>query len=610
LQPSAQYLVIVQLLIPVKQRLQTNVTREAFIADPTAWDRFKDGVIAKLGTTPQGVPYSRENVIIDSISTVSSRRMMLQGSEQEDAASERRLAAGILEISYWISLIKQNVNPANYAYSAAFAASHAAVVASVSTAEVRSSIEASLAATSTGIQVTALAPLVASSPAEVIVNVLQGPPTLAPTPADGISTAPPGWMQYAYIAAGCVLTIGAAAALIRCRKRLQGARKTEVSVSPGTPQQSSVKLVGTIDSLPAATSSTTTAEKGMEESQESEWASPAAEHSGAIDTTTADYAIDVREAEDSSSAFVKDDHALETDNAIIEQEQFSVLVQEESEPPLLDVPAIEEDQAAAAGSESESGAGESSADTTDDEEDAPAVAQMDTKVTAAAEEEASALEHLYQPARYMFEQVCAAQEFADSSKQVLIIAHSNFSQEVFAYAFADPEVTGEEEEEEEAKAVLLEPYKLPRYQPGEPVSAFVAVSDAERRSRYCVERVGEDERDYPGVMEMPVPLCVALKHPACAQGVGRLLGAMNFPMLLRDVIIDIWGIDIPDGNDAGPGPVWATATVDGIAYAVLERLCISKMQQQQDDGGDIAEVQIFARHPRSNMLALEHYTDQ
>ena len=60
-------------------------------------------------------------------------------------------------------------------------------------------------------------------------------------------------------------------------------------------------------------------------------------------------------------------------------------------------------------------------------------------------------------------------------------------------------------------------------------------------------------------------------------------------------------------------PRWATTTVDGIAYAVLERLCIS--QQQEDGGagaaaGSVAEVQMFARHPRSNMLALEHYTDQ
>ena len=108
---------------------------------------------------------------------------------------------------------------------------------------------------------------------------------------------------------------------------------------------------------------------------------------------------------------------------------------------------------------------------------------------------------------------------------------------------------------------------------------------------------------------MPVPQCVAAKYPAYAQGVGRFLGAVNLPLLMRDVIIDIWGI--PDGNEAGPGlgPVWATATVDGIAYAVLERLCISQQQQLDDSAGSVAEVQMFARHPRSNMLALEHYTD-
>ena len=85
------------------------------------------------------------------------------------------------------------------------------------------------------------------------------------------------------------------------------------------------------------------------------------------------------------------------------------------------------------------------------------------------------------------------------------------------------------------------------------------------------------------------------------------MGAVNIPMLLRDVIIDIWGVP-GSGDNAAMGPRWATATVDGIAYAVLERLCISK---QLDGSADsIAEVQIFARHPRSSMLTLEHYTDQ
>jgi hypothetical protein len=124
--------------------------------------------------------------------------------------------------------------------------------------------------------------------------------------------------------------------------------------------------------------------------------------------------------------------------------------------------------------------------------------------------------------------------------------------------------------------------------------------------------VGEEERDYPGVMEMPVPLCVAAKYPAYAQGVGRFLGAVNLPLLLRDVIIDIWGIS--DGNNAGPR--WATATVDGVAYAVLVRLCISKLLATDGSagpgggGGGIAEVQIFARHPRSNLPTTENYTDQ
>jgi hypothetical protein len=193
------------------------------------------------------------------------------------------------------------------------------------------------------------------------------------------------------------------------------------------------------------------------------------------------------------------------------------------------------------------------------------------------------------------------------SVQVVLLVHSNFSPEVISYVFTTPKATYDDDGGEERKeTALLQPYKIPCYQPDEPLPAFVAVSDAEMRSRYCVERVGDEERDYPGVMEMPVPHCVAAKHPACAQSVGRLIGAVNLPRLLRDVIIDIWGI--PGESEMHMGPCWATTTVDGIAYAVLERLCISK---QADDGaGAIAEVQMFARHPVSNMFVLERYADQ
>jgi hypothetical protein len=138
------------------------------------------------------------------------------------------------------------------------------------------------------------------------------------------------------------------------------------------------------------------------------------------------------------------------------------------------------------------------------------------------------------------------------------------------------------------------------------------LSEGEWLSRYLFERVGDEERDYPGVMEMSVPHCIAVKHPACAQGVGRFLGAVNLPLLMRDVIIDIWGMG---SGPSGPRARWATTTVDGIGHAVLERLCIDSNIGELLGGevaraGTVSEVQIFARHPRSNLLIAERYSDQ
>jgi hypothetical protein len=196
----------------------------------------------------------------------------------------------------------------------------------------------------------------------------------------------------------------------------------------------------------------------------------------------------------------------------------------------------------------------------------------------------------------------------------MFVAHSDFSPDVFAY------LSGTQDTGEAVTAVgpLLQIRKISPYQPESsmsapvPVPLSVAVSEREMRSRYRMSVVKDEERDYPGVMEMSVPHSVALRYPACAnaQCAGRFLGAVNFPLLMRDVIIDIWGVS---ESDREPVRAWATCTVDGVSHAVLERLCISKQQGGTGTGtgvlGAVEEVRMYARHPESNAMLMELYSD-
>jgi hypothetical protein len=255
------FLEVVQLLIPVRQRLQTDVSREAFIADLTALDKFKDGIVAQLGSSPRGVPYSRDNVVIDSITAVAARRSLhqLQGSAAagysdagEKEKQQRQLAAGgTLEISYWISLIEQNVKTDVYTSSPAFAAHFAAIVASLASPAMRSSIEAFLATSSTNIMVTALAPDVASSTSQIIVVVLQGPPTPAPSTSAAAASAEKeviGAEIAIYISVSVL--VSAAAALVAYRKKWgRGQSKVGVAVEPPSQDESGTKLVGTLHAV-------------------------------------------------------------------------------------------------------------------------------------------------------------------------------------------------------------------------------------------------------------------------------------------------------------------------------------------------------------------------
>ncbi len=129
-----------------------------------------------------------------------------------------------------------------------------------------------------------------------------------------------------------------------------------------------------------------------------------------------------------------------------------------------------------------------------------------------------------------------------------------------------------------------------------------AVSDSDLEHAFGARAEPASEREYKAVMEMPVPTFL-MSQAADGQTVdtmviGRFIGAFHLPMM-ASVIMDIWRV--PDGQDFA-GLCWATATIDGTKFAVLERVHII---QRDEPAGAVQAVSVFARHPLRGLLHTE-----
>ena len=78
----------------------------------------------------------------------------------------------------------------------------------------------------------------------------------------------------------------------------------------------------------------------------------------------------------------------------------------------------------------------------------------------------------------------------------------------------------------------------------------------------------------------------------------QLAGAVELP-LCPDVIIDVWMFQ-PDGQ---PPLYWATTSVDGIGFAVLERVFV--ISDSVWGLSQAVQVDLFARHPAKGFLLIE-----
>ena len=128
-------------------------------------------------------------------------------------------------------------------------------------------------------------------------------------------------------------------------------------------------------------------------------------------------------------------------------------------------------------------------------------------------------------------------------------------------------------------------------------SAGSAVMDEEVLKKFGTFEVVDDaERDYPGCKEIPVP-----KHLASSTAMGALLGSVALPFM-NDVIIDVWRV--PKTNIA-----WATTTISGVVFAVLERLDMEQIIDE-DIGDSCDLVHMLGIHPTKSKELKEIYENE
>ena len=152
------------------------------------------------------------------------------------------------------------------------------------------------------------------------------------------------------------------------------------------------------------------------------------------------------------------------------------------------------------------------------------------------------------------------------------------------------------------------------------------LSNYDYLTTYGPKIVPNHERDYPHIREMiePPTLNDIAEGIATATGlgplhgndnghkkvvhnnnesIGTLLGAIQLPMI-PDVIIDVW--QASSSNLGQRGRMWATTTIDGVSFSVIERIFM--ISQSNWGVSKVVQVDVFGRHPAKGYLVLEHVT--
>ena len=191
------------------------------------------------------------------------------------------------------------------------------------------------------------------------------------------------------------------------------------------------------------------------------------------------------------------------------------------------------------------------------------------------------------------------------AEQVMFVIHSNSIDDVIVYypsasSSADLISVAMLAEHEEAGAILT------------------PLGNMDTMMSYGPQIVPNHERDFPHVQELAAPLCMrnldnggagaaAISSRRASTGrvtededrenKGQLVGAVRLP-LTPDVIIDLWRL--PDGR------CWATTSVDGTSFVVLERIFVTS--EMSYSVSVVVAVDIYGRHAAKNHMLAEKIT--
>jgi len=205
-------------------------------------------------------------------------------------------------------------------------------------------------------------------------------------------------------------------------------------------------------------------------------------------------------------------------------------------------------------------------------------------ITAQAAEEALSLESKYTEESAMLVDI---RQGIGASGSVVLLVHSAKDKGVVVYVSRPDEAD-------------VEVGRIPEYLPGAGTKDMAELSGEAFIEQYEEVGVENAERDYPTVEEMIMPEFVAAWPASAPEGrlpvLGKIVGGFYLPFM-KNLIIDIW--KVPNG------PSWATTTVDGVNFAVIERIFI----KTYDPAKKLVEAEIFGRHPSLKLLHTETYTE-
>ena len=181
-----------------------------------------------------------------------------------------------------------------------------------------------------------------------------------------------------------------------------------------------------------------------------------------------------------------------------------------------------------------------------------------------SEARAAALEEQYMEESEM---LAAVKEIGRDS---LFIVHRNNVSDIIVYS---PSANDAE---------IVSSYKLTDYNDK---NSITELTTFEAMMAYGAKIVPNHDRDFPHIKELAVPHHVNETH---AGAVAQLVGAVEVP-LTPDVIIDVW---------RGPDQLtWATTSVNGVSFAVLERMFVTS--EVKWGVPTVTQVDLFGRDPKT-----------